>query len=393
MTLSDLTRPLTSDQMLESIYAILADLGITTSTWKPGAVVRTILVVVAVVFAAFTVWSSAAIRAGFLLLSSGDWLTACAALDYGTTRMPDTFASGLVSLTLSGAGSYTWDPGDLVLSASLVVRGESVLKYYTNAATVTITSAGPPVTVTGIAVTASEIGADSTAPPGTITSLVPAITVLSVTNPAAVVGQDPETDAALTSRALLQASAGSPAGPADAYRYVSMTTLSPTTGSQIANRAKVIPGVMVTVYVAGPSGAVSGTTGDPTTDLGAIWLALQTQVVPVGITLALQSATPQSLSFSYTIYIYQTSLTDTDIHAMVTAAIATALPEVPIGGNPPYVGSTGYLYLTELRSIIDAALPQCFRVDLSLGSDVSIPAGADLIVGTITQTAVHRYSL
>ena len=385
MTLQELTTPLTRDQITTSIYNVLQALGVETSTWKPGGVVRALITCFAYVLAAFSTWSATAVRAGFLLLSSGDWLRSAAKYDYGTDYVAATFATGTVTVNNSSGNAYSFAPGELVCQATLSVGGQSVLKFYHNTANVVI-GVGPS-TVTDIAVQADEIGSASTAPAGAINTLVPPYPGLTVSNPVAVVGQDDESDASLTARALLAPSAVSPNGPADAYRYVCTSTLSPTSGTQIANRVRVIPGNPVQVYVLGASGAVSGSTGDPSTDLGAIYLQLTTRVLPIGIGLTLQSGSTTVLTFGYTLSMYQSALSDADINTLVAQAVAGVVANVPIGGHPP----AGLFYLEDLRAAIVAAVPGAFHVTLTISSDIALSVGQALTVGTITQTAVNRY--
>lgn len=385
MTLTDLTTPLTRAQVESSVYAVLQALGVNTTTWKPGAVVRAIITAYCYVVAAFTTWSSNAVKAGFLLLSSGDWLRAAAKYDYGTDYIPATFATGAVTVVNSAGGIYDFAPGELVCSATLSVGGATTTKYYHNTATVHV---GANETVTNIAIQADEIGADSTAGAGAINALVPGYPGLSVSNPLAVVGTDDETDASLTARALQAASAVSPAGPADAYRYVALSTLSPTSGAPVANRVSVIAGNPVQVYVLGPSGAVTGSLGDPTTDLGAIEKALLVKVLPLGVGLTLASGTTYTLTFSYTLSIYQSAYSDAELNSKVQAALGRFVAATPIGGNPP----SGLVYLDALKATIVEAVPGCFHCTVSLGSDIPLATGQGLVLGTVTQTSVTRYT-
>lgn len=385
MTLQELTTPLTRDQINTSIYNVLQALGVETSTWKPGGVVRALITCFAYVLAAFSSWSATAVRAGFLLLSSGDWLRSAAKYDYGTDYVPATFATGTVTVVNSSGNAYSFAPGELVCSATLSVGGQAALRFYHNTANVVIPVG--PSTVAAIAVQADEIGSASTAPAGAISVLVPPYPGLTVSNPVAVVGQDDESDASLIARALLAPSAVSPNGPADAYRYVCTSVLSPTSGTQIANRVRVIPGNPVQVYVLGASGAVTGTYDDPTTDLGAIFLQLVTKVLPIGVALSLQTGSTTPLTFGYTLSIYQSALSDADISTLVAQAVADVVANVPIGGHPP----SGLFYLEDLRAAIVAAVPGAFHVTLTLSSDIALSVGQALSVGTITQTAVNRY--
>src|SRR3989304_1758463 len=93
-TLAELTTPLTVDEIKTAIYAALAPNGAATTTWKPGAVVRTIITGVAIVLAGFSRLQAAIAKSGFLGLAEGDWLTLVAFYVYDVTRGPGRVPPG-----------------------------------------------------------------------------------------------------------------------------------------------------------------------------------------------------------------------------------------------------------------------------------------------------------
>ena len=95
---------------------MIAATGTKTTNWKPGAVVRTIVAVLAFVLAAFSVLTSLLAKSGFLELSSGAWLTLVARYVYGVERDTGSFATGFVTLDNAGGGVYSGDPDDLLFT-------------------------------------------------------------------------------------------------------------------------------------------------------------------------------------------------------------------------------------------------------------------------------------
>src|SRR5687767_5936032 len=109
ITIESLTTPVTKDEAKEAIYEALATVGVNTTTWKPGAVVRTLVAIVAILFAACTNLIAEIAKSGFLELTSGSWLTLVARYVYGVTRLEATFGTGTLTLINSGGGVYDVD--------------------------------------------------------------------------------------------------------------------------------------------------------------------------------------------------------------------------------------------------------------------------------------------
>src|SRR3990172_50200 len=317
-TLAELTTPLTVDEIKTAIYAALAANGAATTTWKPGAVVRTIITGVAIVLAGFSRLQAAIAKSGFLELAEGDWLTLVALYVYGVDRDTGSFATGNVTLDNAGGGVYSGDPGDLV------VMNPTTLQTYTNTAAYSIDALETGVIVP---VQAVLLGADGTSTPGTITAVVTPLSGVTVTNAAAVVGSDAELDPALRIRCREKTGMLSPNGPRDAYAYVAKTTTRSDGSSIGVTRGKsVADGIGgVDVYCADADGVVTGTVGDLGTDLGVIDEAIQTQVVPLGITARVHTAVANTIAVTYELWLRDTTgLTDDEIGDLVDAAL-TAL--------------------------------------------------------------------
>ncbi|HSN26433.1 MAG TPA: baseplate J/gp47 family protein, partial [Kofleriaceae bacterium] len=342
MNLSDLTTPLTEDQAKQAIYDALATLGLSTTSWKPGAWVRTIIAVFAKAYSSLTSLTALIASGGFLFLAKGDWLTLVAQYVYGVTRDPGSFASGNIQFDNSGGGIYSGVAGDLI------VANTSTGKAYRNTAPYTI---GALATGVLIPFQAVELGSASTSTPATITTLGTPLPGVTVTNPGALVGLDAETDDALVLRCSEKTGALSPNGPRDAYAYLARSaTLNGV--SVGVTRVKTIPDGIggVDVYVADKTGTLTGTVGDLTTALGVVDEAIQTQCAPLGITARVHAATPHAIAVTYELWIRRTSLADADVKSAVATQITNFLATIPIGGfDLTGAGGAGKVYLGGLK--------------------------------------------
>jgi hypothetical protein len=97
-----LITPLSFDEIRASIYNVLAATGVTTSTWKPGAVVRTIISGVAIVLAGLSAFIALLAASAFLPLATGEWLRLVALYVFNVVRIEATFATGSVTLVNNG---------------------------------------------------------------------------------------------------------------------------------------------------------------------------------------------------------------------------------------------------------------------------------------------------
>lgn len=346
-TLDELTTPLTFDEIRGSIYAVLSATGVTTTTWKPGAVVRTIISAVAIVMVGLSALIALIAKSAFLSLATGEWLRLVAFYVYNVVRIEATFATGFVTLVNVAGGVYDAAPGDWTF------RNTTTGATYVNTAAIHV---GSLTTVTGIPIAAVAVGSASTSFGGEIT-LVTSLTGVTCTNPAPVIGYDVESDPALRLRCTEKLGSLSPNGPADSYGYVARTATR-ADGSPIGvTRVRAAPDGNggVNVYLSTPSGAVPGTVGDTTTDLGIIDAALQRQCTPLCVVCRTYSATPRNVPVFYSVWLYNTSgLTDAGVTAAINAGLADYFAGAPIGGNT-IGGGVGTIYKSELIAIIGRA--------------------------------------
>lgn len=382
-SLDELTTPLTVAEAKKAIYDVLALVGVTTTQWQPGAVVRTMIAAFAIVLAAFSRLTAAIARAGFLDLSEGAWLTLVAKYVYGVDREEATFAAGVVTLDNASGNTYDYDPDDLIF------LNPTTKKTYRNTGTVHV---GPLATGVSVAIAAVEAGSGSSAPAGSIVQMETPLTGVTCTNALALVGTDDETNTALRARCRAKTGAASPNGPADAYSYFAKTARR-SDGSLIGvTRVRAVADGLggIDLYCATATGGISGDAADPLTDLGAVNLAIQKQAAPFAITVRVQSAAALAIAVAYEAWAYDTiSLTDEQLSDAVSLKLATFMSTEPIGGNI-IVSPPGLIYVDKIRSLIDATREEIFHVvvsaplgDLALGSYVVPVLGA--VTGTINK--------
>ncbi len=385
VSIDDLTTQVTRDEAKASIYDALGTVGVNTTSWRPGAVVRTIIAVVAIMFSACTRQIAKLARAGFLDFATEDWLTLVARHVYGVERLTATFGSGTLQLTNTGGGVFVLDPGDLI------VRNPDTDKTYTNTELVNL-GAGGTVTLT---VVAQEAGSASTSAIGTIVDFVTPLIGVTCSNLTAIVGADDEEDAELRTRCREVLGARSANGPADAYANIARSAKRPDGSAIGVTRARLVKDGRgnVYVYLATAAGTVLGDAEDVTTDLGIINDEIQRKVAPLGVTAHTIGATPLPLDVSYRVWLFDTSgLKPDQLAALIETALGKYFAAVPIGG---YVidGQPGRIYVDDLKSAIHAVRPEIFRVEFDAPSlfasgDVDVAFNFAPALGTVTPVSI-----
>lgn len=384
-SLSDLTTPATRADVQASIYSVLGALGVNTTSWRPGAVTRTMIVAVSAVLSSLSALQAQIAASGFLELSAGDWLTLVARYVYDVERIEATFASGTITLINSGGGIYVMDVGDLIVAKPVTGDPNSGRTYRNTAGFVL----GAGATLTDIPITAIEAGAASSAGAGDITVLVTSLLNVTCTNPAALVGLDAEDDPSLRVRCSEKLGALSPMGPWDAYAYAARNAHRSTGEPCGVTRTRTLKDGFgsVTLVVASATGPITGTLGDLTTDLGAIDEAIQQNAAPLAVTAHTESAVAVLTPVTYELWAYNTSgMSNSQVAALVQARLLEFTPQQPIGGNrllPEDV--TGYVWNDALRAAIASVLPQIFHVVVAT-PDVALTATQVMTLGVITAT-------
>jgi phage-related baseplate assembly protein len=351
LTLDELTQPLSREEVQASVYRVLARLGVHTASWKPGAVVRTIIVGASSVFAAYTELMALIARSGFLSLSAGDWLTLVAWHVYGIERRAATFATGTLKLVNTGGGLYILEPGDLI--ARNAVTGAT----YRNTAALTISANSTHYT--GIA--AIEGGAIGNAPAHAINALVTTLLGVACDNEAALTAADAEPDAVLRQRCSEMLGALSPMGPWDAYSSALRNATDPNGRNLDITRVSLIPDGygQIDLYCATSTGTL------PPSDVQYASAAIQLNAVPQAVTAIVHPAVERIVPVGAIVYAYNTSgMTAAAFKSKLERAARDFVIAQPVGGNvitPP----NGYVYLDGIQAALAAVAPEVFHVGMA----------------------------
>lgn len=389
--LDDLVTPLSREQILASIYRALGVLGVNTTNWKPGAVVRTMLVSVSVVLAGLSKLQAQIARSGFLELSNGKWLTLVARYVYGVERESASFASGPLRLTNTAGGVFEGDPGDLI------VRDPVSGLTFRNTESYVLGAVGSGSAEITIHIEATEAGAASSCGPGAITEFVTTLNGVTITNTAAFVGYDVEGDTSLRQRCAEKLGALSPFGPWDAYASA-VRNAKLTDGKKTAvNRIRLTKDGYgrVWVYCATSAGETSGASGDLTTDLGAADEAVQRLAAPLCITAFTESAIAKPVTFAYELWMYSTSGRSP---AQIEAAVAKRLGEFfaaqPLGGNTLTTNAIGEIYVEAIKAAIISTFPEIFRCEVTgiSADELKLQTNEVAVLQTVAATAIHQVS-
>lgn len=373
-SIDDLQKTITADELVDSWIGQLETLGVPASKWRKAGVYRTILRVVAIMYAGFTVVFVAFIRSGFLDLATGGALTLLARYVFGVERVDASNATGTLTLTNAGGAATP------SFAAGTVTTTASGGRAYVNAEPFLI-AAGASLPVAFVAVTP---GSDGSAAPGEIDTLETVIVGVTVTNPTAFVGTDEQSDADL--RAVCRAKLGalSNFGPRSAYFYAVTTALRGDGTRVDINRVWVSPASstgIVTVYAASPSGV-------PTSgDLSLAAANIERLARPDSVTANLLAVTPKPLSTSLTVWaIARDGLTEDAIRTAVLAALEQWTATYPIGGIKKPPSTSGYVYASGIEGVAKGADPAIFAVD-GVGGDLLLLPGE---VATLTATVAVR---
>lgn len=251
-TFAELQTAKSADTYLTEILATLAAQGFPVTAWQSGNAGRTLARADAAALADLRAVIAEVASGGYLDEASGDWLTLLAKGVFDLDRTSAEYAVGEVTLTCAaGAGPYNITEGSLVVSDG-TRRWRS-----TNTSTVVLSSGGTRV---------FEVKAESPGiaynVAGTLVTVIvsPAlagVTVSAVTDWLTTSGAAEETDASL--RARCRARWGTLGRGANDSAYLYWARTGHADAAQVT-KAKVVWGPgdgTLTVYLAGPSGAVS----------------------------------------------------------------------------------------------------------------------------------------
>jgi len=367
----------TKTAIYNTAIGVAEALGLPVSSWQAGDPTRSLYHLEAEILAKLEEVVVGFIQSGFLDYATGDWLKVNAEQVYDVTVPAATAASTDVVLTNTGGGFYEIEAGDLVLKNS--TSGAT----YRNTTGGTLNS-GPGTELT-ITVVAEELGSAGSAAAGEIDTLVTGLLGVTCTNALAAVGVDEQDEAVTRQQCRDKLGPLSPNGPKEAYAYVARS--EDHGGTSAITRVRVYDDSDtgdVTVYLAGPSGAVSEA------DRALAENAILDWATPICITPTVVSAANVTVTVTYQLWVYKSvNKTADDIKEDVEDALEQMFADRPIGGDILEGESTGKLYTSMIESTIRSLYPQAFRVSLtSPSSDTALTNGQVAVVAVSPSSTV-----
>ena len=374
--LEDLIKPVTTEQIEQTMITTGQNLGLTVTTWNRFGISRTLIKVMA---RSVYVWCASVLtqasQAPYLGYARGGWLTLLSKKNYGVTRVPATIAGGVIQITNARSIAQSFAPGELTVAHA--VTG----KTYRN--TTPYTSAG--MDTVGVMFSAEEAGSASSAAAGSITKLVRSVPGLTVNNPSGFTGADEETDAALEARTRLLLTSLSPLGAAGAYRYVlTSSDLNPTDVpiTRVTSKPDGMGGV--SVYVA-------TSTGTPTpSDIATCQATIERTTEPQCIVATVQGADPVTVNVSGTVTVLNESLSDAAIVDRLRTAAEAYIDSAPIGGIVIAPSAVGRLDASMLRARLATSLNTILDLEItSPAADIAALPHEVFQLGTVAFSVVR----
>lgn len=361
-----------------TIYQLALDvattLGLPVTSWLPGDPTRSDYHVVAEELEAVELVIANFVASGFLDHAEDFWLTLLADQVFDVQRTSAAYATCTILLTNAGGGYFNPQPGDITVKSST-----SDQTYHTTDGG---TLASGPGTTLELDVVADVAGSAGSASIAEINTLVTTMLSVTVSNTTAATAVDEESDQALRARCRAKLGSLSPNGPRDAYVYVATTpSLSGTPNVTRARAFADSPTGLVTLYLAGPSGAVAGA------DRTLVEAGIVAYATPLTITPTVLSATNVIVAVTYQLWLYASvGVTAAEAQVAVEAALDAMFVSRPIGGD--VITGSGALYLTMIESVIRAVYPQhSFRVSVSLPTgDTALDPNEVAVKGAVTPT-------
>lgn len=321
-SLSDITTPLTQDQIRATLVASLEAVGVPASQWRSGSVASTILTYTALFLSLLSVTISGTIASIFLPLSTGGVLQLIAYYLYGITPPAATFATTTVTLVNSGGGTYTIGVG------GLLVKNATTGALYSNTASFVLNGTS---ILTGVPIQATVAGSGGNSNVGAINTLVTILLGVTCSNPTTAVGVDALSDIALRQLCLDSLAARSVRGPRSAYSYAIQVATNTSTGAPVNINRWIISSDshtgVVNVYVAAPSGVPD------TNDVTGVITSIEALARPICVTSNVLPVTTLNYTATPTVWVSGASTTDaTALQAAIDAGLITFFQTYPIGG-------------------------------------------------------------
>jgi phage-related baseplate assembly protein len=358
----------TAARILSTGLALAEALGLSTTTWRDGDPEPTLYGFLADMLSDREDVITELIKAGFLSVASGTWLTLVAQDMYGVTRTAAEASAPTVTLSNSGGGSYTKGVGECIVKAS------STGELFRSSEAFTLASG--PGTTASVAFEAENAGTVGNVALDDVDTVISTMLGVTITTSTAAVGVDEQSDESLRTECTSTLGSVSVNGPPDAYNAVALD--SDLTGESTLTRATTSEDASdgtVQVYVATATGAP--TAGAVT----AAETAIELWATPATITPTVSAATEVTQAVTQ-------SVSGTDIpagaEAAVEALVIAYFGTIAIGG---LVAVSAITALTQ--DYLVGAGATLVTVTTSVPSaDVSLAAGTVVVAGTVTVTEV-----
>ena len=376
LTLEQLRTPLTNDEALNGLLTIARSVGFNTTAWQSGSTQRTLLQIMATVWATTTQVTDSLSRLAFNSTSFGDGLTAFSSSNYDNARIAATSTIGDLVLTGGAIGPPH------VVAAGDVVAADASGTAFRNLVGGVIPASGSLT----LSFTADNPGTIGNVNNATITILQTALAGVTVNNPdpgsgswITTLGTDDETDAALQQRNTDKWGTLSPSDPEARYAYFIRTAVPSATRVEIDDGNPDGPGSL-RAFIAGATGVSSGA------DVAATQTELERIKNPTANVLAL-AALAQVQPFTFTAYILTANNTAAT-QAAVQQALENYTNSLPIGGELFPDAMNGIWVLSEAIQAM-SAIAGVERVEFAVPTgNTPVTAHRVMTVGTITQTYV-----
>jgi hypothetical protein len=391
VSLESLLIEATKEEIYDYSIDIAEVIGLPVDTWQAGDPTRSQFHVEAELLSSLESVAVGFIRSGFLEYAAelakaapGDvkaamWLKIIAKQVFNVDVPEATYATTDVTFTNNGGGFYPdIEPG------AITVKNEITGKTYRNTTggPGTNIESGPGTTLT-LTVVADEPGAESSSGPGEITEMVTTLLGVTCTNATAAVGTDEQDPDTTVQQCRDKLSSFSPNGPKGAYSYVARNPA--LTGTNAITRAREYGDSEtgdVTVYLAGPSGAILEA------DRALVEAAILQWATPLCITPTVLSVTPIPIAVTYEVWVYKRSnKTAAELEDEILTALENLFARRPIGGDVIPPATTGSMFHSLIESTIRSVNPEIFRVSLtSPAGDTPIANGQVATLSTVTAT-------
>lgn len=225
LDINDLFTPATAAQWETTLLGLATTLGLQTTAWQPGSVVRTFIAIMSNALAAGDQVVSVMNQGTLLDFASAittdpsvagnenakpGWLDFLAQSNFDVARTPATASTGPIHIVNASASTY----GPYAVG-TYHVDNPSTKQSYHNTAVLTIS----PSTTTVATFAADLAGSAGTSAPSTITHAITSNIGVTVTNPGSLVGANAQGNDSLVAACRAKFASRSPNGPHDAYRF------------------------------------------------------------------------------------------------------------------------------------------------------------------------------